>query len=200
MPNWNTSLITDMREAFSVTLPGTSVTRNSALTVFNGNITKWDTSQVTHMYLMFSGCTAFNQDISGWNTAQVTQMHGVFNGCSSFNQPLANWTTTAVKTMQGMFAGATAFNQPIGIWNTASVTNMQEMFNNAASFNQDIYNWTGTAATDVNGQSNQFNGATAFRAKYVCTDSVKGPASSCNTIFYTWSTPSPPSPDRKSVV
>jgi hypothetical protein len=68
------------------------------------------------------------------------------------------------------------------------VTDMGGMFNSARSFNQDISSWTGTAATTA--QTNMFNGATAFQAKYTC--STSGPASSCDTIESTWLAPSPP--------
>ena len=41
-----------------------------------GDISKWDTAQVTDMYCMFYYASAFNQDIGSWNTAQVTDMYG----------------------------------------------------------------------------------------------------------------------------
>ena len=70
------------------------------------------------------------------------------------------------------------------------------MFNSASAFNHDISSWTGTAATTA--QSNMFSGATAFQAKYTCTDAVTGPASSCNTIKSDWVAPSPPPPSSPS--
>ena len=41
-------------------------------TSFNGDISSWDTSNVTDMKGMFSGATAFNQDIGSWDTSNVT--------------------------------------------------------------------------------------------------------------------------------
>ena len=96
--------------------------------------------------------------------------------------------TGQVTYMRSMFHSASAFNQDIGSWNTEKVTDMGGMFNSARSFNQDISSWTGTAATTA--QTNMFNGATAFQAKYTC--STSGPASSCDTIESTWLAPSPP--------
>ena len=87
MPNWNTSLVTDMNQAF--------FGRSS----FNGNISSWDTSSVTKMIFMFYGATAFNQPIGSWTTSAVTNMQYMFYGATAFNQPIGNWTTSAVTNM-----------------------------------------------------------------------------------------------------
>ena len=70
-----------------------------------------------------------------------------------------------------------AFNQDIGSWTTEQVTDMRYMFYYASAFNHDISSWTGTAA--MSAQTNMFSGASAFEAKFKCTDAVTGPASSC---------------------
>ena len=51
------------------------------------------------------------------------------------------------------------------------------MFKLASAFNHDISSWTGSAATSA--QSSMFSGATAFQAKFKCTNADTGPASSC---------------------
>ena len=45
---------------------------------FDGDISKWNTAQVTDMGSMFSSASAFNRDIGSWNTAQVTAMNYMF--------------------------------------------------------------------------------------------------------------------------
>jgi surface protein len=101
---------------------------------------------------MFYKAYAFNQDIGSWNTAQVTRING-------------------------MFAEASAFNQDIGSWTTSSVTRMDYMFYKASAFNHDISSWTGSAATTA--QTDMFTSATAFQAKFACTNADTGPPNSC---------------------
>jgi hypothetical protein len=54
---------------------------------------------------------------------------------------------------------------------------MEYMFNSASAFNQDISSWTGSAATTA--QTDMFLDATAFQAKFACTNTNAGPANSC---------------------
>ena len=37
---------------------------------FNGDISDWDTSQVTKMFQMFRGCISFNRNIGNWDTSK----------------------------------------------------------------------------------------------------------------------------------
>ena len=147
-----------------------------------GTMPNWDTSLVEDMrgydegYQGFGDKSTFNGDISRWNTEKVTTMYGMFIRASAFNQDIGSWNTEKVTTMEGMFYYASAFNQDIGSWNTAQVTNMSYV-SYASAFNQDISSWTGSAATTA--QTSMFLGATAFQAKFACTDAITGPASSC---------------------
>ena len=51
------------------------------------------------------------------------------------------------------------------------------MFYSASAFNHDISSWTGSAATSA--QTDMFLDASAFQAKFKCTNAVTGPANSC---------------------
>ena len=172
MPDWNVSIVTDMSG-----WDGTSYQGFSQKSTFNGDIGSWNTAQVTSMHTMFFAASAFNQDIGSWNTAQVTSMSGMFWSASAFNEDIGSWNTAQVTTMIYMFNSASAFNHNIGSWNTEKVTDMRAMFQYASAFNQDISSWTGTAATTA--QGNMFSGATAFQAKFACTNADTGPANSC---------------------
>ena len=109
--------------------------------VFNQDISNWDTSKVTNMYGMFFNATAFNQDISSWDTSNVTDMKLMFSYASAFNQDIGNWDTLKVTNMYGMFSYATTFNQNISNWKTSNVTDMSFMFCESIAFNQNLSGW-----------------------------------------------------------
>ncbi len=125
----------------------------------DGNVTTWNTSNITDMSEMFEACTIFNQDISGWDTSAVEYMTNMFNGAAAFDQPIGIWDTSFVVNMQSMFIGATAFNQDISLWSTGAVLDMSDMFNGAVVFNQPIGTWN---VSSVQTMARMFQGATAF--------------------------------------
>ena len=163
--SWNTAEVTDMGYMFH------------SASAFNHDIGSWNTEKVTTMHAMFYKASAFNQDIGNWNTGKVTTMQYMFKSASAFNHDIGSWNTAEVTNMRDMFRSNSAFNQAIGSWNTAQVTDMYGMFYSASAFNQDISSWTGSAATTA--QTNMFLDATAFQAKFTCTDAFDGPAYSC---------------------
>lgn len=178
-----------------VASPPTSVTSMTNMfngaTVFNQNISTWNTSNVTTMSYMFQNAAAFNGSISTWNTGNVTAMNYMFNGATAFNQPIGSWNTSKVTGMFYMFRLATAFNQPIGSWDTSKVTNMMYMFSGASAFNQNISAWNTSNVTDM---SSMFSAAIAFNqpigtwdtSKVVSMNKMFGPfcSGSCSTTTY----------------
>ena len=160
--------------------------------VWYGTMPNWNVSLVTDMsgytgsaYQGFSWNSAFNGDISNWDTSQVTNMYAMFWQATSFNRPIGGWDTSKVTNMNSVFSSANAFNQDIGSWDTSQVTDMGHMFSSASAFNHDISSWTGSAATTA--QTGMFYDATAFQAKFTCTDAVTGPARSCVLKQSYWS-------------
>lgn len=129
-----------------------------------------DTSNVTNMSEMFSGCQSLiHLDISLFNTSNVTTMYGMFNNCitlplieiSNFDTSLVqnmaymfngcaslyllelnNFDTKKVKSMKSMFNGCTTLVtiNVSNLWNINSVTNSEKMFNNVTN----IYGGNGT--------------------------------------------------------
>ncbi|XRB09767.1 EF-hand domain-containing protein [Pycnococcus provasolii] len=109
-------------------------------TILFGEISEWDTSEVTDMSYLFSrdenpAVEFFNQDISGWDTSKVTDMRSMFDGATSFNQDISKWNTAEVTDMSNMFYYAWEFNQDISGWDTSKVTYMDGMFDGAEAFN-----------------------------------------------------------------
>ncbi|MGV8161939.1 MAG: BspA family leucine-rich repeat surface protein [Candidatus Nanoarchaeia archaeon] len=128
-------------------------------TNFNGNISGWDTGNVTIMAYMFGNAVNFNQNLSGWNTGNVTIMYYMFLSATNFNGSISGWDTGKVTSMQSMFQSATNFNQNISGWDTGKVTNMQGMFQSATNFNQNLSGWdTG----NVTSMAYMFMSATNF--------------------------------------
>ena len=85
----DTSLITDMSEMF-------------ADSKFNGDISKWNVSNVKNMRYMFSD-SKFNGDISNWNVSNVENMECMFYD-SKFNGDISKWNVSNVTNTFGMFA------------------------------------------------------------------------------------------------
>ena len=132
-----TSYITDLDSLFK----GSQV---------NGDITKWDVSNVTSMYETFYGCTDFNQEIETWNVSKVENMSGLFRGASSFNSDISPWDVSALKNASRLFKLASSFNQDLMEWNVSGVTNMNSMFFGASAFNDSINSWDVSKVTDAN--------------------------------------------------
>jgi len=150
-------------------MPNLFDTGCSKTSTFNANISAWDVSRVTNMEFMFSRATAFDQDIGAWDTGSVTTMAFMFQYAHAFDQNIGSWDTSRVRNMGYMFQRASAFNQNIGAWNTRSVYNMSSMFARATAFNQNIGAWT---TSNVGNMDRMFSGATAFK-QTLCFDMAK---------------------------
>ena len=91
--SWDTSEITDMSSVFFV-----SERRRSEFASFNGDISRWNVSNVTKMNCMFDGATSFNCDLSQWDVSNVTHMNGMLDGATSFTHQLGGaWSTSAAE-------------------------------------------------------------------------------------------------------
>ena len=68
---------------------------------FNGDISKWNVSNVKTMYGMFYK-SEFNGNIYKWNVSNVKNMECMFMK-SNFNSDISNWDVSNVKSMHEMF-------------------------------------------------------------------------------------------------
>jgi hypothetical protein len=114
----------------------------------HGNISEWDTSQVTSMWQLFRRATYstsldkhFNEDIELWDVSNVKSLKGMFERAMAFNKPLNLWCVDNVEDMAMMFEGATHFNQPLDKWNVRKVKTFKDMFKGATAFNQSLDMW-----------------------------------------------------------
>jgi surface protein len=117
--------------------------------LFVGDISRWDTTNVTNMFGAFSRMKYLG-DINNWNTSNVTNMAWAFayGQSSGFNSNISNWDVSNVTNMACAFYEDRIFNQPIGNWNVSNVTNLQKCFRGARNFRQDVANWNVSNCSD----------------------------------------------------
>ena len=175
---WNTSSCTDMNSMFRdcMSLESLDVSRwdTSKVTTFQfmfaedvankymklrtvGDLSGWNTSNVTDMCAMFQECGYLESigDISGWNTAKVIDMNGLFNCCVRLGGigDLSGWNTSNVTDMDAMFQDCEYLKSigDISNWNTSKVTNMDRLFNHCVRLNDigNLSRWDTSSCTNM---------------------------------------------------
>lgn len=104
--------------------------------VENINLNGLDTSQVTNMYVMFTGDKMLqNLDLTAFDTNNVTNITAMFRNCSNLdNINLSSFDTSNVTEMQTMFYGCGKLLElDLSGFNTSKVTKMSSMFSNCKS-------------------------------------------------------------------
>ena len=117
-----------------------------------------NTSEVTDMSFMFSGCYAMTSlDVSHFNTSNVTNMASMFYGCSDLESlDLSNFNTANVTDMNCMFLGCSGLTSlDLSSFNTAKVTDMNHMFNGCGAASIDLSSFNTSSVTDM---SSMFSG------------------------------------------
>lgn len=92
-----------------------------------------NTSEVSDMNSMFSGCRALTHlDLSSLNTVRVRCMCSMFQGCYSLKSlDLSGFSVRAVENMNSMFSDCTALTQlDLSYFNPKKVTTLHYMFFN----------------------------------------------------------------------
>ena len=78
---------------------------------------------------MFQGAKSFNGNLSRWNVSNVTNMEGMFGDAKSFNGDLSSWDVSKVTNMIDMFANATSFNGDLSSWDVSKDTYTVKIIN-----------------------------------------------------------------------
>ena len=107
--------------------------------VENINLNGLDTSQVTNMYVMFTGDKMLqNLDLTAFDTNNVTNITAMFRNCSNLdNINLSSFDTSNVTEMQTMFYGCGKLLElDLSGFNTSKVTNMSSMFYGTSSLKE----------------------------------------------------------------
>ena len=127
------SQITNMENIFCLS-NFTDIYSRDGIKLYNGDISKWDVSNVTSMYGMFGRAKKFNSDISNWDVSNVTSMRYMFFYAINFNQDLNSWNTSKTTNMSSVFCNALNFNGNISNWDISNVTNISSIFFEAKAF------------------------------------------------------------------
>lgn len=112
-----------------------------------------DTSKVTNMSYMFSGCTSLKHvDISSWDMSKVTNMSYMFNGCNSLKYTdVSKWNLQSANIMEGIFFDCYALSGiNVSRWNIANATNIMKMFFNCRSLTElEVGSWNTEKVTQM---------------------------------------------------
>ena len=116
---------------------------------------KVDTSHVTNMSGLFSGCSKFvSMDLRGLNTSSVENMLGMFENCARLaSLDVSDWDTSHVKDMSRMFNGCEALaSLDVSRWDTANVTSMHYLFIGCEALaSLDVSRWDTANVTSMYG-------------------------------------------------
>ena len=77
--------------------------------LFEGDISEWNTSNVTNMDYMFYQATNFNSNIGNWDVSNITKMDYMFNNAEKFNQNISSWIFNDDTNINSLFEYAIAF-------------------------------------------------------------------------------------------
>ena len=95
------------------------------------DVSKFNTSNVTDINSMFYNCSGLTSlNVSKFNTSKVTNMDGMFYNCGSLTSlDLSNFDTSNVTDMSGMFQGCiTLQHLDISSFDFTNVTSYNDMF------------------------------------------------------------------------
>lgn len=89
-------------------------------TSFKGDgIEYWNTNKIENMRCMFYGATLFDANLSMWNTSQVLDSSWMFYNTSFRGIGIDQWNTKNIVTMARMFSYASLFDANLSSWDVS---------------------------------------------------------------------------------
>ena len=142
-------------------------------------LTNLNTSKVTTMSGMFSGCSRLTSlDLSNFKTEKVQNMSSMFDECKKLTSlNLSNFNTEKVQNMSSMFSGCSSLTSlNLSNFNTENVQYMMKMFSGCQNLTSlDLSNFN---TEDVKDMSYMFHGC---NSTWACSESM-GMFSGCTNL------------------
>ena len=129
---------------------------------FNGDISEWNTSNVTFMSYLFANSkyTGENGDLSDWDVSKVRDMKYMFQN-SIYSGKFTKWKTSSLRYCAGMFNNS-KFDGDLSMFDTSKVTSFCSMFKYSeyTGYHGDISNWDVSNVKDMSSmfESSMFSG------------------------------------------
>ena len=127
------------------------------------NLSGWDLSNVISMSSMFSGCSSLETiDLSSWDVSNVTYMSSMFENCTNLTTlNLSGWDLSNVNNMSSMFSGCSSLEAiDLSSWDVSNVTDMSFMFENCLNLTTlDLSSWDVSNVTET---FSMFSGCTSL--------------------------------------
>jgi len=148
------------------------------------DVSNFKTENVTNMNQMFQGCSGLTSlDVSKFNTAKVTIMYGMFWGCSGLTSlDVSNFDTANVTNMGLMFSNCSGLKSlNLSNFNTANVTNMGLMFSKCSGLKSlNLSNFNTANVTDMGSMFSRCSGLTSLDISNFNTEKV----TTMGSMFY----------------
>ena len=140
------------------------------------DLSNFDTSNVTNMSYMFYECKKLTSlDLGNFDTGNVTNMGGMFFRCSSLTSlDLSNFDTSNVTNMASMFFECSGLTSlNVSNFDTGNVTNMGDMFNECSGLTSlDVSNFDTGNVTSMSGMFWECTGLTNLDVSNFDTSNV----------------------------
>jgi len=141
------------------------------------DVSHFNTQNVTNMREMFSKCSGLTSlDVSHFNTQNVTNMVGMFDGCSGLTSlDVSHFNTQNVTAMGGMFTGCSVLTSlDVSHFNTQNVTYMGGMFKGCSGLTSlDVSHFNTQNVTNMNYMFSGCSGLTSLDLSHFDTQNVK---------------------------